>query len=747
MKKFALLGNPNCGKTTLFNSLTGSTAHVGNWPGVTVDKRDGVCKLGKEEIDIVDLPGIYSLSPYTPEEVISRNYIIDEKPDCVINIIDSTNFERNLYLTTQLMEMDVPIVVALNMMDILDKRGDSINEKELSLKIGLPVIKISALKENNLKKLIDLAIESSGTKREGTSVLESSPVGHLIKDLAITFHTLGVDSPLFHACKLAEFDELEKTNHSSLVHMVEHFREENVDPKFGNDYEALIADSRYKYITENFSPCLNKVTSKENENKSYKIDKVLTHKWFGIPIFIAILFVMFHLVFSTNFLFLGNLINTNCFEDIISKDSIWSSFIGLFYTTSGINSPGVILSNLVNGLTGAFNNQVAIWLSTASPWVKGLICDGILSGLFAVIGFLPQILLLFLLFSILEDSGYMARVAFILDRIFKKLGLSGRAFLPMIMGFGCSVPAMINTRTLANEKEKVATIRVIPFFSCGAKLPILTGIGGAIVSAFGFANVDLITLGIYVLGIVTALFALAFMKNTVLKNNDSAFIMELPNYRTPQFKSTMLLVWDKAKHFIKKAFTIILASTIVIWFVSHFKWNWTFTEEMDQSMLSNIGQFIQPIFVPLGFGIGTYGWVFVVAAISGLIAKENTIATLSTLAAVILSSKGVSFDVDKALEVFVSFSGTSVQALLAFIAFNLLTIPCVATVATAKAELPKKSFKWTILFWVLTSFIVSSMVFVIGSWWWTSFIFIALIILAFWIIYHVAGRPLPLSEK
>jgi len=734
MKHFALIGNPNSGKTTLFNSLTGSSAHVGNWPGVTVDKREGQCKLGSENVSIVDLPGIYSLSPYTPEEVVSRNYIIDEMPDCVIDVVDVTNLERNLYLTTQLMEMDVPIVIALNMNDLLEKNGDSIDEKSLSKEIGIPVIKISALKENNLKKLIDIAIEESKTKREGKTVLEESQLHHLITDLTIAFHSLTVPNPVFHAVKLAEMDELEVKNHSHLTHMVEHFREENVIDDFEGDYEALIADARYKYITKHYSPLLKRSKPiKHGLTKSDKIDKVLTHKFFGIPIFIVILFLIFHLTFSTNFLFLGGVINGNCF-DFIPDNSIWAGFKGLFYTTNGINSPGVILSNTIFGLTNAFKEACRGWLSSAPLWVSGLICDGVLAGIFSVLSFLPQILLLFLLFAILEDSGYMARVAFILDRIFRKFGLSGRAFLPMIMGFGCSVPAMINTRTISDDNERVATIRVIPFFSCGAKLPILTGIAGCIALSFGVLNVDLVTLIMYLLGVIVAILTVLLMRNTTLKGASSPFIMELPTYRWPQAKSTMLLVWDKAKHFVKKAFTIILASTIVIWFVSHFSFTWQYVNNnMDQSILANIGQFIQPIFVPLGFGLGKYGWVLIVALITGLIAKENVIATFATLAASVLASLSITvLPGESVINVFVSkvlmdvtINGYAINVpiLLSFIAFNMLTIPCIASVATARAELGKKKFHMSMLFWIVVSYVVSSMIFLIGTYWWTSFIF------------------------
>ncbi len=728
MKRIALVGNPNSGKTTLFNSLTGSTAHVGNWPGVTVDKKEGTYKKGKEEVSIIDLPGIYSLSPYTPEEVISRNYIIDEKPDCVINIIDTTNLERNLYLTTQLMEMDVPIVLALNMMDILEKQGDYVDTSGLEKELGIPVIKISALKENNLKKLIDKAIEESDKDKEGKSVLFSSPISHLIKDLTISFHSIGVANPLFHACKLAELDELEVKNHPNLVELVEHFREENVDDKFKGDYEALIADARYKYIVEHYSPFL--IRSKEDNEeltKSEKIDRLLTHRIWGIPIFVGILFLIFHLVFSANFLFLGGLIQDDCFS-FINDESIFAGFKGLFYTTEGINSPGVILQNLMIGVTELLSNLLSQGLTSmnAPSWMVGLMSDGILGGVFAVLTFLPQILLLFLLFSILEDSGYMARVAFILDRLFRKFGLSGRSFLPMIMGFGCSVPAMINTRTIADEKERVATIRVIPFFSCGAKLPILTAISGAIASMLtNSVYIDLITLGMYLLGMSVAVITVLIMRITTMRGKSSPFIMELPTYRKPQLKSTILLVWDKGKHFVHKAFTIILASTIVIWFISHFTFNWQYLDDvnLNNSILASLGQLVQPLFIPLGFGLPNLGWVFVVAIISGLIAKENTIGTLETLIASLSALSSTS------IALFVTDNGFTIPMLLSFVAFNMLTIPCFAAVATAKGELNRKQFYFTLIFWLITSYIVSSMIYTIGSYVWTLPIWLVIILL------------------
>ena len=734
MKKIALAGNPNSGKTTLFNSLTGSTAHVGNWPGVTVDKKEGLYKKEKELISIMDLPGIYSLSPYTPEEVIARNYLLNEDVDCIINIVDVTNLERNLYLTTQLMEVGVPLVIALNMMDELKKNGDSLDVKELSKRIGIPVVEISALKQENIDVLMKVAYQESLKKREAKTLLQGTDLNHLIKDCTTAFKGLKLAQPLFHAIKLVELDELEVQEHPQMVELVQAFKETYQDSTFGNDLEAVIADSRYKFITENLS--ILKVKGKKNEDnlsKSDKIDKVLTNKWAGIPIFLVILFLIFHLTFSENLFYLGGLLN------IETPSFAGTLFEGMFWHEGGINSLGVALMVFLEGICGWLSGLIETGLSSipnVAPWVGGLLIDGVLAGVFGVLSFLPQILCLFLFFSILEDSGYMSRVAFILDRLFRKFGLSGRAFMPMIMGFGCSVPAMINTRTLADEKERIATIRTIPFFSCGAKLPILTAIAGAIIGMSNIKNVDVITYSMYVVGIVVAIISILLMRNTTMKGEVPPFIMELPSYRLPQFKSTMLHLWDKAKHFVKKAFTIILASSIIVWLLSHFAWDWTFLadEQMHESILGSIGKFLQPVFTPLGFGsqLGEWGWVFIVSALVGLIAKENVISTFGILAACIT---GAMIDIEAeggdvlAVQAMIGATGISVGGLLSFIVFNMTTIPCFAAVATAKAELRKGTFKWTLLFWIVASFIAATVVYLAWDYTWTLVIIIPVIVL------------------
>ena len=883
MKHFALAGNPNCGKTTLYNALTGSTAHVGNWPGVTVEKREGTYKKLEEPISIVDLPGIYSLSPYTPEEVISRDYIVESKPDCVINIIDGTNLERNLYLTTQILEMDVPVVVAVNMMDLVEKNGDRINCEELERKLGIPVVAISAQHNTNMDILMQRAYEESKNKRVGSTVLENTEIKGLIEDVKEELALEEVPSPTFYAIKLIEEDEIIVKKYPKALKKVLEYKQTFNSPIFGNDLEAFVADAKYKYIVDNYSPVKTKVEEKETDSLEHtrKIDKVLTNRWAGIPIFLVLLFLIFHLTFSENLFYLGGIFTANGVHPSFEG----TMFEGLFWTDAGINSPGVILQSFVTNCTDKLSEVIGNGLASAgtASWVSGLLVNGICAGVFSVLSFVPQILLLFLFFSILEDTGYMARVAFILDRLFRKFGLSGRAFLPMIMGFGCSVPAMINTRTLAEEKERIATIRVIPFFSCGAKLPILTAIAGGICEVFGFPNVDLITYSMYLVGICTAIFTVLLMRNTSLRGEIPPFIMELPQYHMPQAKALFIHLWDKLKGYVKKAFTIILVSTIIIWVLQSFTFNWKYIEPADavgivndnyslivdeeaiaskkqeidndtslsaeekalekqdlddlhtaymvslvevdpefvgedgaasvefadvynayaeakeaadgsdeqiynelilpvlnkaldeynaivhdpeyldssDSILAGIGKMVQPLFTPVGFGsqLNENGWVFGVSAVTGLIAKENVIATFSVLAQSVVD-KNVNTAEDYLNKLYVvssdedgvpatvslientgielkgwGFKGWSI--LIAFIIFNMTTIPCFAAVATARGELGHKYFRNTVIFWLVTSYLVASAFYIMLSAWWTSFIVAGLIALSVFLILQI----------
>lgn len=733
MLKFALAGNPNCGKTTLFNTLTGSTAHVGNWPGVTVDKREGVYKKLSEHINIVDLPGIYSLSPYTPEEVVSRNFILEEKPDCVINIVDATNLERNLYLTTQIMEIDVPVVVALNMIDVVKKSGDKLDAKKLEREIGVPVVEISALKEEGVKELMERALEAAKQKRDGKTVLAGTPLDHVISDVRIALKGKGVDNPLFHAVKLTEGDELEVASHPEEMRMVEEFKAQFKDDVFEGDFEAMVADERYKYISTHFSGALTRVPKKENLSKSDKADKVLTHRIWGIPIFLVILFAVFHLTFGTDLLYLNAIFGFA--NDVNTGNGVLDAFVAVFYSSEGISTPGAIVFNFMGFVTDQIGGGIALGMENAgaAEWAQGLVNDGIWGGLSGILSFIPQILVLFLFISILEDSGYMARVAFILDRAFRKFGLSGRAFIPMIMGFGCSVPAAINTRTLADEKERIMTNRVIPFFTCGAKAPILAAVCGALAAHYTNLDGGLLTFALYVFGMVMAVVTVAFMRQTSMRGEVPPFIMELPAYHAPQFRNLMLHLWDKLKHYIKKAFTIILASSIVIWFLSNFSWSWQLVG-IEDSILYNIGTFVQWICTPMGFGLqlGKFGWVFVVAAVTGLIAKENVITTFYVLVPAIGAVLPDWDDGESgigAVMALMESTGVTWQGLIAFCVFNMLTIPCFAAAAAVRGETPKGKFKNTVAFWMITSYLTAAIVYTVLSWWWTAFILVALIAL------------------
>ncbi len=833
---FALAGNPNCGKTTLFNSLTGSTAYVGNWPGVTVEKRSGVYKnKNVGQADIVDLPGIYSLSPYSPEEVVARNFILDSKPDCVINVIDGTNLERNLYMTTQILEMDVPVVIAINMIDAVKKNGLDIDCKQLEEKLGVPVVAVSALKRDNLDELMKRAILAADTKREGTSVLFNSEYGDIVKSAKAIYEEEGIENPLFHAIKGLENDEIEVTLHKEETDKVKALYHGS------EDFESMSADKRYKYITSELSSCKIGVekeietAEKDKLSISDKIDKVLTNKWAGIPIFLLILFFTFELTFSEDLFFLNA-------AGVFGEDG-FNSPMGWIGAGNGIESPGFIFANFTNWVTEKITLLFSDYiLKNASAWVSGMICDGILGGIFAVIGFLPQILLLFFFFSLMEDSGYMARVAFILDRLFRKFGLSGRAFLPMIMGFGCGVPAMMNTRTLTTDKERTQTIRVIPFFTCSAKLPIITAIAGVLLSKFNIKGASYITFSVYVAGMAIAIISVLIMHSTTQREKIPPFIMELPAYHLPQPRALAIHIWDKAKHFFKKTFTIILSSTILVWLFSRISWDWTYlgqegilfsynddagqfwamleglkdaydadtlsasvksaldslykagsiTEDfslvdynavmndavlkdvigdyfsttevipnMNLSILGSIGSFFAPLFTPMGWGVScayaphvvtanSGSWAFSVSALTGLVAKENAIGTFGTLASSFNGlglPEGVLGAIDTEGDAGINAVTAIVRAtfktnadgslvdelkttasLVSFVMFNVTTIPCFASVATAKSELMnRKAFLGTIAFWLAGSYIVGCLTYMVIAYWWTTFIVVALL--------------------
>lgn len=752
IKTFALIGNPNCGKTTLFNSLTGSTAHVGNWPGVTVEKREGKYKKDKKELaNIVDLPGIYSLSPYTSEEIISRDYILNEHPDCVINVIDVMNIERSLFLTSQLLEMNVPVVIALNMLDVLTKNNMSIDVKKIEEELKVPVVSISALKFTNLDDLMDKALKEAEIKREGRVIFNTSKLDLINKAKAI-YDDLCIDNSLFHAIKALEDDKVEKKENENAYDKIQ--RDELIVPNFEKD----TAEERYKYFQDNIlkyrkgSPLVDS----NNYTKSDKIDKILTHKIFAIPILLVLLFLIFHITFGGDLLYMHAMgLKLSEYEGAIqfngADGEAFHPFAGLFYDKAGIATIGEFLHRLVDGINNMIIEGIRLGISKAggAEWVQGFICDGILSGITAVLGFLPQILLLFTFFSIMEDSGYMARVAFVLDRIFRRFGVSGRAFIPMIMGFGCGVPAMINTRTLNSDKERAKTIRVIPFFTCSAKSEILAGVSAAFAYAFSF-DAGIFTFLMYLLGMVVAILSIIIMNKTTLKEDVPPFIMELPTYQMPQAYALLLHVVEKGKHFVKKAFTIIFLSTIVIWVFANFTFDWRFIPTIDtldakDSILAGVGMLIQPLFTPLGWGSqlnviktengiinSNYGWIYSVGAIQGTIAKENVVSTLGSLGALVPGTLGG----DDPITHIIQATNISAGGLVSFTIFNMLTIPCFASVATAKSEIGnKKLYRNTIFFWLGTSYIVSSLFYVMIDFKWTMGIIIPLFVLALTGIY------------
>jgi ferrous iron transport protein B len=701
--RFAIAGNPNSGKTTLFNSLTGSNAHVGNWPGVTVDKKEGVYRFknrghGVEKINIIDLPGIYSLSPYTPEEVIARQFIMDEKPDLIINIVDSTNLERNLYLTTQLLEMDIPVVVALNMMDIIKREGSIIDSAVLSEKLGVPVVPISALKSGNVESLMERCSEYAKTPRKGFSFLSTTPLAEQYGKVLKLVNEHNIKHPVFHAIKLLENDSIELMHDATLSAGIQNLKldyEKNEKPF---DYESEIADLRYRFITDDVKPQAVKVFNNSGAVRSERIDRILTHRIWGLPVFLLLMFTIFHIIFSEDFLFLTKL-------GIVDE---------------GLSSPGVLLKSYLDRFQGFAMNGTRLFLESidAAKWAKGIVVDGLLKGVCSVLTFLPQIFLLFLSLSILEDSGYMSRIAFIMDRMFKRFGLSGKAFIPMLMGFGCSVPAMMGTRTLENLKEKRMTIMLIPFFSCGAKMLIWA----TVVPAVFEKNADFVIFCIYITGVIVAIVGALLLKTTVFKGIKSNFVLELPIYRYPRLKSISFQLWEKLKGFLFTVTTAIAVSTLVIWFLQNFDTHLNMVaENSDACLLKIFGDAVKWIFVPLGFVENPDNWKLIVAILTGLLAKEAVVSTMGVLykaQGYDPNVQGYNPDSQKHEEVTVALAANAVFSPLSavsFIVFNLLVIPCFAAVANAHSEL--KSTKWTvfvILFWFATAWISSFLVYRTG---------------------------------
>ena len=633
----ALAGNQNCGKTTLFNALTGSNQHVGNFPGVTVEKKEGQI-LHHKDISLVDLPGIYSLSPYTSEEIVTRDFILKEHPKGIINIVDATNIERNLYLSLQLMELGIPMVIALNMMDEVRASGNHIDVKCLSQHLGVPVVPISASKGEGISELLKQVVEMV-EKQEKPQKLDfcTGPVHRAIHSIAhiVEDHAERAGYPVrFAATKLVEGDQpmidaLQISENE--VHIIDHIVQE-MESELETDREAALADMRYTYIEGVCAECVFKHQETLEQVRSEKIDRILTHKYFGIPIFLGIMLVVFYLTFSV----LGAPMQDFLGTAIDSGVAAFSSFL----TDVGV-----------------------------SPWLHSLLIDGVCAGVGSVLSFLPIIVLLFFFLSLLEDSGYMARVAFVMDKLLRKIGLSGRSFVPMLIGFGCSVPAIMATRTLSSDRDRKMTIVLTPFMSCSAKLPIY----GMITAAFFPHHAALVMISLYVTGIVVAILSGLLLKNTIFQGDPVPFVMELPAYRMPSAQSVFLHMWEKAKDFLRKAFTIIFMASLAIWFLQRFDWSFNMVADSADSILASIGSLIAPLFAPLGFN----DWRASTALITGFTAKESVVSTLTILT-------GAANDAQLSAILQTIFTPLSA---ISFLAFTILYMPCVAAFAATRREI------------------------------------------------------------
>ena len=633
---FALAGNQNCGKTTLFNSLTGANQHVGNFPGVTVDQKVG--SLRGTSHQVVDLPGIYSIRPYTQEEVVTQQFLLEQKPDAIINIVDATNIERNLYLTLQLLTLQVPMVIALNMMDELRGNGGSIDVRKMSEALGAPVVPISAAKNEGIAELVEILLKTAQNK-EKPKVLDFCPdgpvhrcihaVSHIIED-----HAQKLDiSRRFCASKLIEgeadfFDKLELSQNER--ELIEHSVIE-MEHDSGLDRNAALADMRYNFIEKVCKSCVVKAHESREYLRSVAIDKVLTNRFFALPIFGVIMALIFYLTFYVIGEYLSNLLALG-----IDTLTVW---VDDFLTAYGMN-----------------------------PVVHSLVIDGVFAGVGSVLSFLPLVVVLFFFLSILEDSGYMARIAFLMDKLLRKIGLSGRSFVPMLLGFGCSVPAIMATRTLSSQRDRKMTIMLTPYMSCSAKIPVYTVFAAAFFPGYELPVMLVLYFGGMLIGVLVAL----IMKHTMFRGNPVPFVMELPNYRLPSLRSVVLLMWEKAKDFLERAFTVIFLVTVIIWFLQNFDMRLNVVSDSADSILAGIGRIIAPIFAPLGFG----DWRMVTALVSGFSAKEAVVGTFGVVLGVGTNRLPVALH-----QLFTTLSAAS------FLAFTLLYTPCVAAVATIRREL------------------------------------------------------------
>ena len=649
--KIALAGNPNCGKTTLFNALTGSNQFVGNWPGVTVEKKEGKLK-GHKDVTIMDLPGIYSLSPYTLEEVVARNYLINEMPDAIINIVDGTNLERNLYLSTQIMELGIPVVMAINMMDLVQKSGNKIHIDKLSKKLGCEVVEISALKGTGIMKAAEKAISAAQSKKKTVPVHEfAQDVEDAIKSVEDKLTGTVADAQKrFFAIKLIEKDDKIVEQMKSVPDVS--YEVKALEDKFDDDTESIITNERYVYISSIIGQCYTKSSTGKKLTTSDKIDRIVTNRWLALPIFAVVMWIVYYVSVSTVGGFVTDWTNDVLFGEII---------------------PPAIES--------------ALEAVHCAAWLQGLILDGIVAGVGAVLGFVPQMLVLFLFIAFLESCGYMARVAFIMDRIFRKFGLSGKSFIPMLIGSGCGVPGVMASRTIENDRDRKMTIMTTTFVPCGAKLPIIAMIAGAF-----FDNSGWVSTSAYFVGIAAIICSGIILKKTKMFAGEPApFVMELPAYHWPTVGNVLRSVWERAWSFIKKAGTIILLSTIVLWFLMGFGWeggSFGMVEELNNSILAKIGSAIAWIFTPLGWTNAGEGWKMAVAAVSGLIAKENVVATFGMLF-------GFAEVAEDGAEIWGNLAAVMTPvAAYGFLVFNLLCAPCFAAMGAIKREMNNAKWFW-----------------------------------------------------
>ena len=649
--KIALAGNPNCGKTTLFNALTGSNQFVGNWPGVTVEKKEGKLK-GHKDVTIMDLPGIYSLSPYTLEEVVARNYLINEMPDAIINIVDGTNLERNLYLSTQIMELGIPVVMAINMMDLVQKSGNKIHIDKLSKKLGCEVVEISALKGTGIMKAAEKAISAAQSKKKTVPVHEfAQDVEDAIKSVEDKLTGTVADAQKrFFAIKLIEKDDKIVEQMKSVPDVS--YEVKALEDKFDDDTESIITNERYVYISSIIGQCYTKSSTGKKLTTSDKIDRIVTNRWLALPIFAVVMWIVYYVSVSTVGGFVTDWTNDVLFGEII---------------------PPAIES--------------ALEAVHCAAWLQGLILDGIVAGVGAVLGFVPQMLVLFLFLAFLESCGYMARVAFIMDRIFRKFGLSGKSFIPMLIGSGCGVPGVMASRTIENDRDRKMTIMTTTFVPCGAKLPIIAMIAGAF-----FDNSGWVSTSAYFVGIAAIICSGIILKKTKMFAGEPApFVMELPAYHWPTVGNVLRSVWERAWSFIKKAGTIILLSTIVLWFLMGFGWeggSFGMVEELNNSILAKIGSAIAWIFAPLGWTKAGEGWKMAVAAVTGLIAKENVVATFGMLF-------GFAEVAEDGAEIWGNLAAVMTPvAAYGFLVFNLLCAPCFAAMGAIKREMNNAKWFW-----------------------------------------------------